>query len=277
MTFKIKFLREYKRGSQAKIMDIEILPDLFFADDDEKTYKSVNWMSAYLPKKCKNYVAKVGPLELTEIELLKKISKLQLETMIELVGIQEESLLGPFSFIIFEKADSDLENSQISRTRLAESFRQWAPNVLGDLLKLKYAFLDWKPANVLVYVSTNGNIVFKLTDFGSAKELDIKTTNSYNVNFLFSSPFVSSCYDVICPKHSDDQLGLVYIYLWLTDYIAPWMYLKPKDLSESKELAYLILMMKTRTSIHLVDKALLPDKWMCDALTNVYDSYSLYL
>jgi serine/threonine protein kinase len=274
----IRFKSEIARGSCAKILDIDVDIDCSEQNNNHNNnkYVSVKWLE--LPFSKKKYVAKVGPLELIEIELLKKIKSKNLTSMIHILGIQDDFLLGAFTFIIFEKAESDLLTSRHSRDTLMETYRAWSLKVLADLKSLNFAFLDWKPENILVFSTStsDSSCCLRLADFGSAKQLNVSVENKHDINMRYSSPFVSHCYDTICPTVLDDEIGLIYVYLWLANYNAPWFYLNPVDLTKKEELAFLILQLKTRQKFHKIDDMFLPDKWMRETIAAVYTYYSFY-
>lgn len=267
----VEFVKTLKSGSLSNILDARIVA---VPENDKKIFK-VRLIKG-LPQD--KIVAKMGKLELLEIELLKKITHLNLQSMIELVGYQDDFFTNTFNFLIFPKAMCDLQDADnmIDFTPSNyKKFEKWCIDVLGDLAKLNYAYLDWKPSNILIF--ENGNdLVFKLADFGSVQELDKKTKNKCNINILFSSPFVSQCYDEIVPSVLDDEIGLVYIYIWLKkNTLLPWIFLTPTDFDKGTlELNFFVLQLKTKKNLHYINtQDLEMPEWMEKTLEKVYNLY----
>ena len=164
------------------------------------------------------------------------------------IGITENCLLIP-------KAKSDLSNIHrpINKKQI-EYFTSAFENILSFLKQNKITYNDWKPSNWLVYQESDNEETYKLTDFGSCLKSDIKVKHPNNINYAFCSPFLMNTHEncEIVPHHSDDIIGVAYLFLWFLGYDVPWIKLTPVQGKDVYDFLGHVFDLKTCQNLHCI-------------------------
>ena len=136
----------------------------------------------------------------TELRLTKTefqiVMKNQHENILKIEGMSEK-ILDETTFalyILLELADNDWENEVSKRAKTLKFYKEselmdilrQLVSCLAFLQKNKISHRDIKPQNILVFKST----LFKLGDFGEAKETNIKTSGTLRGTELYMSPIL---------------------------------------------------------------------------------------